>query len=151
VSSPYPILLGAPPLKPQLITVNLKHLQYLLKFVHSIQFLNFFSNEGSPLEPCHIHITKIKGRGMDISLNSAKAQKVWTDKENLWLLLVDGRQLSVPLVFFPNLSSASKEDLSHYELSGGGLGIHWDSLDEDLYVPNLLLGITDVNRMMKRA
>ena len=52
---------------------------------------------------------------MDISLNSAKAQKVWTDKENLWLLLVDGRQLSVPLVFFPNLSSASKEDLSHYE------------------------------------
>lgn len=147
MSSPYPILLGTPPLKPQLITVNLKHLQYLLKFVHSIQFLNengyrffFFSNEGSPLEPCHIHIRK----------HGALA-KFWTDKENLWLLLVDGRQLSVPLVFFPNLSSASKEDLSHYELSGGGLGIHWDSLDEDLYVPNLLLGITDVNRMMKRA
>ena len=65
VSSPYPILLGASPLKPQLITVNLKHLQYLLKFVHSIQFLNengyrffFFSNEGSPLEPRHIHIRK---------------------------------------------------------------------------------------------
>lgn len=50
-----------------------------------------------------------------------------------------------------NLSAASQEDLAHYELSGGGLGIHWDSLDEDLYVPNLLLGITDVNRMMKRA
>lgn len=31
---------------------------------------------------------------MDISLNNAKAQKVWTDKENLWLLLVDGRRWS---------------------------------------------------------
>lgn len=92
-----------------------------------------------------------EGLGMDISLNNAKAQKVWTDKENLWLLLVDGRQLSVPLVFFPNLSAASQEDLSHYELSGGGLGIHWDSLDEDLYVPNLLLGITDINRIGRRA
>ena len=35
-----------------------------------------------------------EGLGMDISLNNAKAQKVWTDKENLWLLLVDGRRWS---------------------------------------------------------
>jgi len=36
-------------------------------------------------------------------------------------------------------------------MGGGGLGIHWDSLDEDLYVPNLLLGITDINRIGRRA
>lgn len=89
---------------------------------------------------------------MDFSLvKNAKAQKVWTDDENLWLLLTDGRQLSVPLVFFPSLSKASKDKLDDYELSGGGIGIHWNSLDEDLYVPNLLLGITDVNRLNKRA
>ena len=88
---------------------------------------------------------------MDFSLNNARAQKVWCDTENLWLLLLDGRQLSIPLIFFPRLASASSENLSKYELSGGGIGIHWDSLDEDLFVPNLLLGITDINRLNKPA
>ena len=88
---------------------------------------------------------------MDFSLNNAKAQKVWFDADNLWLLLLDGRQLSLPLVFFPTLQNANTEELSKYELSGGGLGIHWDNLDEDLYVPNLLLGITDINRLNKPA
>lgn len=88
---------------------------------------------------------------MNFSLNSAKAQKIWFDSENLWLLLLDGRQLSVPLVFFPRLKNANSSDLQNYELSGNGIGVHWDSLDEDLYVPNLLLGITDVNRLNKPA
>ena len=88
---------------------------------------------------------------MNFSLNNARAQKIWTDDDNLWLLLIDGRQLSIPLAFFPNLTNANKENLSDYELSGDGLGIHWESLDEDLYVPNLLLGITDINRMNKIA
>ena len=88
---------------------------------------------------------------MDFSLNNAKTQKVWFDDDNLWLLLIDGRQLSLPLAFFPTLLSAKPEDLKNYELSGGGLGIHWDSLDEDLYVPNLLMGITESNRKGKSA
>ena len=88
---------------------------------------------------------------MDFSLNNAKTQKVWFDSDNLWLLLIDGRQLSLPLVYFPNLCNAKTEDLNEYELSGGGLGIHWNKLDEDLYVPNLLMGITDINRKSKTA
>ena len=88
---------------------------------------------------------------MDFSLINAKAQKVWFDNENLWLLLIDGRQLSLPLIYFPNLFNASRENLLEYELSGGGIGIHWDNLDEDLYVPNLLMGITDANRNNKTA
>ncbi len=88
---------------------------------------------------------------MDFSLNNARAQKVWFDADNIWLLLLDGRQLSLPLVFFPTLLNAETDELNKYELSGGGLGIHWDNLDEDLYVPNLLLGITDINRKGKSA
>ena len=88
---------------------------------------------------------------MDFSVNNSRAQKVWCDTDNLWILLCDGRQLSIPLLFFPRLSKATKEELSNYELSGNGLGIHWDNLDEDLYVPNLLLGITDINRLNKPA
>ena len=88
---------------------------------------------------------------MDFSVNNARAQKVWFDSENLWILLFDGRQLSIPLIFFPKLMNADKELLSEYELSGNGIGIHWDNLDEDLYVPNLLFGITDINRLNKPA
>ena len=54
-------------------------------------------------------------------------------------------------MFFPRLKDAKKEMLDDYELSGNGIGIHWDNLDEDLYVPNLLLGITDINRLNKPA
>ena len=88
---------------------------------------------------------------MDFSLNNAKAQKVWFDSENLWLLLVDGRQLSLPLAYFPTLLNAKPEERDVCELSGGGIGIHWNALDEDLYVPNLLMGITDINRKNKTA
>ncbi len=57
------------------------------------------------------------------------------------LQLADGRQLSVPKGYFPRLANTSNEALLNYEFSGDGLGIHWDELDEDIYVPNLLLGI----------
>lgn len=76
---------------------------------------------------------------MNFSKESARAKSVWFDDCNIWILLVDGRQLSVPKAYFPNLENASALDLSSYELSGDGIGIHWDSLDEDLYVPNLLM------------
>lgn len=78
---------------------------------------------------------------MNFSVENARTQKVWFDENNMWLLLVDGRQLSIPKVYFPRLKNASESALSSYTLSGGGIGIHWDSLDEDLFVPNLLLGV----------
>ena len=52
---------------------------------------------------------------MDFSLNNAKAQKVWFDDDNLLLLLIDGRQLSVPISFFPTLAGASKKNQNEYE------------------------------------
>lgn len=78
---------------------------------------------------------------MNFSSDNARAEKVWFDKNNLWLLLTDGRQLSVPKTYFPRLANASESDLQEYEISGGGVGIHWDKIDEDIFVPNLLLGI----------
>ena len=70
----------------------------------------------------------------------ANATKVWFDKENMWIVLTDGRQLSVPLVYFPRLLNATPEQRNNYELSGGGTGIHWEEIDEDISVPGLLLG-----------
>jgi len=77
------------------------------------------------------------------SVSEAKAQKIWFDEDNLWISLFDGRTLSVPLAYFPRLRKASSAQLQKYEISGGGIGLHWDELDEDLNVPALLLGNRD--------
>jgi hypothetical protein len=73
----------------------------------------------------------------------ANATKVWFDDDNMWVLLSDGRQLSIPLPYFPRLLKASSEQRKQYEFSGGGTGIHWEELDEDISVEGLLFGIGD--------
>ena len=74
----------------------------------------------------------------------AKASNVWCDNDNLCVALYDGRQLFVPLAYFPRLLNATPQQRGHYELSGGGTGIHWDEIDEDLSVPGLLMGNRDM-------
>ncbi len=54
--------------------------------------------------------------------------------------LVDGRTISAPLVWFPRLSKANKEQLENWQLLGDGEGIHWPDIDEDLSVVGLLIG-----------
>ena len=69
---------------------------------------------------------------MNILVTEAKAVSVWFDKDNIWLRLEDGRQVSAPLAFYPRLLKASDEQRNKFELIGRGVGIHWGELDEDL-------------------
>ena len=72
-------------------------------------------------------------------LNSeVRAQKIWFDADNMWLLFTDGRQLSVPLAYFPRLLNATTQQREKFEMSGGGYGLHWEELNEDICVPNLM-------------
>jgi hypothetical protein len=73
-------------------------------------------------------------------LNESSAQKVWFDENNMWVMLTDGRQLSVPLAYFPRLEHATTEQREKVVMSGGGTGLHWEELDEDVSVPHLLAG-----------
>lgn len=68
------------------------------------------------------------------------------DDSMMWVDLADGRRLGVPLAYFPRLLAASPEARNRYELSGGGTGIHWDALDEDISVEGLLAGRGDATR-----
>lgn len=68
------------------------------------------------------------------------------DTTMMWVSLADGRKLGVPLAYFPRLLGASPEQRQHYELSGGGTGLHWDELDEDISVQGLLMGVGDRTR-----
>lgn len=65
------------------------------------------------------------------------ASKVWFTKDMLYVLLRDGRELGVPLLWFPRLRKASQEQLNNWRLIGNGIGIHWEDIDEDLSVSAL--------------
>lgn len=52
--------------------------------------------------------------------------------------LADGREVSAPLEWFPRLRSASAKDRQNWQLIGGGVGIHWEAIDEDVSVESLL-------------
>jgi len=54
--------------------------------------------------------------------------------------LSDGRTISVPVAWYPRLLHGSAEERNHWRLIGGGRGIHWPDLDEDISVENLLTG-----------
>jgi hypothetical protein len=74
---------------------------------------------------------------------------VWFDESHLWVALRDGRQVAVPLAYFPRLLKADPAQRNRFEMSGGGTGIHWDELDEDISVPGLLLGYGDITFFKK--
>ncbi len=69
-----------------------------------------------------------------------RAQSVEVTDAELIVQLVDGRRLSVPLVWFPRLLRATPEQRAKWELLGDGEGIHWPLIDEDLSVESLLAG-----------
>jgi hypothetical protein len=58
--------------------------------------------------------------------------------DTLRVVLADGREVSVPLVWFPRLHDATESQKSHWRLIGRGVGIHWPDLDEDISVASLL-------------
>jgi hypothetical protein len=68
------------------------------------------------------------------------AQNVEFTDDDLVVSLVDGRKITVPLVWFPRLSNAPRNQLENYELLGDGEGIHWPEIDEDLSIEGLLRG-----------
>lgn len=82
---------------------------------------------------------------------SISALELNFDATMMWVNLADGRKLGVPLAYFPRLLSASPEQRLRYELSGGGTGVHWDEIDEDISVPGLLMGVGDRTRTRQMA
>lgn len=67
------------------------------------------------------------------------AKEVGFDKGMMWVDLVDGRRLGVPLAYFPCLLRAVHEQLLQYKI-GGGTGLYRRVLDGDIGVEFLLLG-----------
>ena len=62
------------------------------------------------------------------------------DEHSLSADLADGRIITVPLAWFPRLLHATPEQRANWQISGGGFGIHWPDVDEDLSSAGLLRG-----------
>ncbi len=73
-----------------------------------------------------------------ISKPIADAVAVAFTEDELVVTLVDGRRVSAPLEWFPRLLRATSEQREKWRLIGGGVGIHWDEVDEDISVRSLL-------------
>lgn len=69
-----------------------------------------------------------------------RVKDVKTTGETLSVDLMDGRTITVPLVWFPRLAAATPEQLANWQVAGGGYGLHWPDLDEDLSTEGLLRG-----------
>jgi hypothetical protein len=67
-----------------------------------------------------------------------RAVEVRCTDDVLQVRLADGRELAVPLEWFSRQRAASAAARTEYRLVGGGIGIHWPQLDEDLAVAGLL-------------
>lgn len=68
----------------------------------------------------------------------ARSFEFTADMMNVHLL--DGRVIGVPLAWFPCLLAATPKQRKNYEIGGGGIGLHWPELDEDLSVAGLMAG-----------
>ncbi len=66
------------------------------------------------------------------------AMEVMIDEDMLRVRLADGREIAAPLEWYPRLRDATPEQRSKWEIIGGGYGIHWEDLDEDISVRGLL-------------
>ncbi|MBI2998440.1 MAG: DUF2442 domain-containing protein [Deltaproteobacteria bacterium] len=70
--------------------------------------------------------------------SEALAIEVTCTADMLTVLLADGRTVSVPVAWFPRLVVATPKQRADWELIGGGIGVHWESIDEDISVAGLL-------------
>ena len=70
-----------------------------------------------------------------------RARAVVVTDDEITAYLVDGRTISVPLVWSWRLADATPEQRAHWELIGDGEGIHWPDVDEDLSVRGMLEGV----------
>ena len=69
-----------------------------------------------------------------------RVKDVRFSEDSLVVDLMDGRTISVPLAWYPRLLAATPEERSNWKVAGGGFGIYWPDIDEDLSTEGLLRG-----------
>ena len=90
-------------------------------------------------------------RTSKVEMEVPDAEAVRVTGDTIDVELSDGRSISVPLSWFPRLLHGTPQERSNWRLIGGGDGIHWEDLDEDISVAGLLAGRGDETRRRSKA
>ena len=73
------------------------------------------------------------------------------ENDSLVVDLMDGRSISAPLAWFPRLLNATPAQRANWQIAGGGYGLHWPDIDEDLSTEGLLRGAPSVEACGRSA
>jgi hypothetical protein len=73
-------------------------------------------------------------------VRDARAQAIEVREDTIAVDLVDGRTMTVPIVWYPRLWYGTKEERNHFEILDEGRYIHWPDLDEDLSIDGMVAG-----------
>lgn len=89
--------------------------------------------------------------GITATRADERVRDVVFSEDSFTVELMDGRAITTPLVWFPRLLHATPPERQHWQLTGGGYGIHWPDVDEDLSTEGLLRGAPAPNRTLVSA
>lgn len=73
-----------------------------------------------------------------VKTTEAFIKDIWFGELMLHARFLDGREVSVPLNWFPKLRDSNNEQRNKWRLIGKGVGVHWDDIDEDISVESLI-------------
>ena len=77
-----------------------------------------------------------------------RVKNVYFTEDTVSVDLMDGRTIIVPLVWYPKLLSATPEQREKWQVCGGGYGIHWTEIDEDLSTEGMLRGASAPKKLL---
>ena len=75
-----------------------------------------------------------------VNVTEPRFRDVQITEDKIIAHLIDGRTISVPLIWSWRLSEASEAERQHFDILGDGQGIHWPDIDEDISVEGMLHG-----------
>ena len=75
-----------------------------------------------------------------VNVAEPRVQRVEITEDEIVAHLVDGRSISVPILWSWRLSEATPAQRQDFEILGDGQGIHWPAIDEDISVEGMLSG-----------
>ncbi len=67
------------------------------------------------------------------------------EEDLFYVRLEDGREIGVPYSWFWRLAQATDSERRNWRFISGGVGIHWEDLDEDISIAGILKGNKNPN------
>lgn len=91
-------------------------------------------------------------RGAVTRQNEPRASAVRYDAATRRIIIsfASGAEMIVPVHLLEGLAGATDDQIAEVELLGAGYGLHWETLDVDLTVPGIVMGVFGTAKWMAK-